>query len=598
MKLNSLKVTHIPYLKILGLAVSLTFLGACASLSPKDNGADQAATELYQEGLDSWQNDDPLFTHWIPRLDPASHKMSGAKSSLLSHILLPRIEGKLPGQPELSDGHFEEVAVPYANATVTFTESQEDIDIWQRIRNGFALPSHTHKDVLAELRWYARHPAYINRVADRAERYLHLIVEEAEKRDMPLEIALLPIVESAFQPFAYSHGRAAGIWQFIPSTGRLYGLKQNWWYDGRRDIDASTKAALNFLTRLKRSFKGDWLLALAAYNSGAGTVSRAIRKNKRKGKPTDFFSLDLPKETRGYVPKLLAISSIIEDPQKYGISLQPIANKPVLEKVDTKKQIDLALAAELADITVEELYMLNPGFNRWATDPKGPHHLLVPIENADIFRENLAALPDNKRVHWERHRIRDGQNLLSIADKYNTTVSLIKDINNIRGNMIRAGQSLIIPVAVKNKSQYVLSAEQRLASLQNTKRSGKQKIKYTVRPGDTLWDISRKHKVGVRSLAKWNGLAPRDTLRAGQKLVIWTKYGQRVASSKTSFSPHSKTQKIRYRVRRGDSLARIADKFNIRIHQVMRWNNLKKGVVLQPGQRLTLHVDVTRQAGV
>ena len=350
--------------------------------------------------------------------------------------------------------------------------------------------------------------------------------------------------------------------------------------------------------RLHRGFKGDWLLALAAYNSGAGTVSKAIRKNQRKGKPTDFFSLDLPDETRGYVPKLLAISTIVDEPEKFGMSLQTIPNEPVLARVETGSQIDLALAAELADISVEELYMLNPGFNRWATDPKGPHFLMVPLENEDTFRENLANLPESERVRWERHRIRQGESLLTIADKYNTTVALIKDVNNIRGNMIRAGQSLIIPVASKNKSQYVLSAEQRLSSLQNRQHSGKQKVTYHVRSGDTLWDISRRYKVGVRSLAKWNGLAPRDTLREGQKLVIWTKYGRQVTAAKENFSPHARTQKIGYRVRRGDSLARIADKFNVRINQVMRWNNLKEGVILRPGQRLTLYVDVTRQAGV
>jgi len=509
--------------------------------------------------------------------------------------------GQFPGQRELPSHLYSEVAIPHnpiEKGTLLFVKSDTSSDIWERIRRGFQL-QHEHAGNKADLRWYVRHQAYIDRVATRAEPYLHLIVEEAEKQGVPLEIALLPIVESAFQPFAYSHGRAAGIWQFIPSTGRLYGLKQNWWYDGRRDVLASTKAAIKMLKRLHRSFKGDWLLALAAYNSGQGTVSKAIRKNRRKGRPTDFWSLDLPKETRGYVPKLLAISAIVENPSKYNIKIKPIANKPYLAKVATTSQIDLALAAELAEISVEKLYLLNPAFNRWATDPNGPHHLLLPIEKAEIFKQNLAALPAKKRVKWARHKIKKGESLLAIADKYNTTVALIKDVNNIRGNMIRQGQGLVIPVAVKSKSQYKLSSSQRLKSLQNTRRQGKHKIVYRVRRGDTLWDISRKHKIGVRTLAKWNGLAPRDTLKTGQKLVIWTKRGRLAKASRDSFSPHASglvTQKIGYRVRRGDSIALIARKFNIGMNDIIRWNGIKKEKYLQPGQRLTLYINVTRQA--
>ena len=201
--------------------------------------------------------------------------------------------------------------------------------IWPRIRDGFAIDTHLdHPWVQSELAWYSKHPEYLFRTMTRAEPFLHYILEEAEKRDMPTELVLLPIVESAYQPFAYSHGRAAGIWQFIPSTGKLYGLEQNWWYDGRRDIYASTQAALNYLQNLNKLFKGDWTLALAAYNSGSGTVQRAIRKNKKKGKPTDFWHLKLPKETRAYVPKLMALKELVENSELYDISLRCIPNAP------------------------------------------------------------------------------------------------------------------------------------------------------------------------------------------------------------------------------------------------------------------------------
>jgi membrane-bound lytic murein transglycosylase D len=539
----------------------------------------------------------PLFEHKDPRTAWNIQAPQAQPFPSQHHAVLV---GQLPGQSELPLAHFEEAAIshnPVDEGTLEYVSYAPADNLWQRVRDGYALPHILHPRITSELNWYKKHQNYLNRVSDRSERYLHLIIEEVERRGMPSEIALLPIVESAFIPFAYSHGRAAGIWQFIPSTGRIYGLKQNWWYDGRRDIAESTRAALDFLQHLNKRFDGDWMLALAAYNSGQGTVSRAMRKNKRKGKPTDFWSLDLPKETRAYVPKLIAISTLIENPAKYGVTLPSIPNEPFMVAVDIKKQIDLTLAAELADISLDELYMLNPGYNRWATDPEGPHRLMVPVEKAEYFEDNLAKLSDSKRVAWERHTIRKGESLLSIADKYNTTVALIKELNDIRGNMIRIKQKLIIPVARKSLNTYSLSADQRLTRLQNTKRSGKHKITYEVRKGDTLWNIARKYKVGVRTLAKWNGLAPRDTLRQGKKLVVWTKRGATIAASNAKFTPRDRTQKINYRVRRGDSLARISQKFKVNLYDLIRWNDVSPKKHLQPGQKLVVYVDVTRQAG-
>ena len=544
-------------------------------------------------------NEPPLFTKIVPTLDPIMWT-NEKEDNLAINSGMPVIVGRLPGQRELPVALFEEAAIPHnlsGQGSIVFVQDDKENNLWVRIRNGFALPHQMNRRIESNIKWYARHPKYLDRVSARAEKYLFQIIEETEKMGMPMEIALLPIVESAFQPFAYSHGRAAGLWQFIPSTGKMYGLKQNWWYDGRRDVTASTIAALKYLKRLHDSLNDDWLLALAAYNSGGGTVRKAIRKNKRKNKPTDFWSLDLPRETRGYVPKLMAIAEIVSDPEKYNIRLPVIKNQAYMAEVDIESQIDLALAAELAEIDLETLYILNPAYNRWATDPNGPHRLLVPIEKAEIFKANLKALPQNKRLTWKRHKIKKGQTLLAIADKYNTTVTLIKDLNQIRGNMIREGQNLIIPISSRNGKTYSLSAEQRLLAIQNTKKKGKEKITYTVKSGDSFWSISRKYKVGHRSLAKWNGLAPRDTLRLGQKLVIWTKNG---AKKRTAFSPHSSkmtSQKINYKVRRGDSLARISQKFKVRIADLKRWNKrLKNQKYLQPGQRITVHVDITNQA--
>ena len=466
--------------------------------------------------------------------------------------------------------------------------------IWDRIRAGFTLPTSQQHKVLSELRWFAKHKAYLNRVVDRAEPFLHFIMEEIDKRGMPAEMALLPIVESAFQPFAYSHGQAAGIWQFIPSTGRHYGLKQNWWYDGRRDIHASTIAALDYLQYLGKAFKGNWLHALAAYNSGIGTVSKAIRKNKRRGKATDFWHLKLPKETQGYVPKLMALTELISNPDKYNVDLKCIQNAPYFNAVNTNAQIDLAVAAELADMDIEELYKLNPGYNRWATDPAGPHQLLIPIEKTDQFKAGLLNIPTKNRITWKRYKIKPDQTLGHIANKFHITVAQLKQINKIRSNNIRVGRHLIIPVASKGMAHYALSKTQRDKQRRAIKRKGKgKKVYHTVRSGDSLWDISRLYKVGTQQVARWNGMSPKDILRAGQKLVIWTKKTLTPRINSSMVGDFIRT--IRYRVRNGDSLYRIAKRFNVSIRDLHKWNPLK-GKYLQPGQSIKVYVDITNQA--
>ncbi len=477
-----------------------------------------------------------------------------------------------------------------------FSETDGNQDLWVRMRSGFSLDLDIDNPRFnAQFNWYKKHQRYIDRTTARSSRYLYHIVQETEKRGMPLELALLPIVESAFDPFAYSHGRASGIWQFIPGTGKAFGLRQDWWYDGRRDIVASTDAALTYLQALANRFDGDWLLALAAYNSGGGTVSKAIRYNKKRGRKTDFWSLKLPKETRAYVPKLLAISRLIQEPGSYGITLQPLPNEPYFDIVKVGSQIDLAQAAKLADITVEELYLLNPGFNRWATSPLGPHRLLIPKTNTEQFKTALASIPSSQRISWQRYTVQSGDSLIRIAKKHNTTPSVIKQTNNLRSNMIRKGQKLLIPVAAKGNAYYAFSSDNRIEKKQNTVPRGKStsKVEYTVRSGDTLWDISRKYKVGVRSLARSNSMAPTDPLKPGKKLVIWTQSAP--TSIATNYSPPSRSniRKVGYRVRKGDSLARIAGKFNVTVKQIVTWNNIDPNKYLKPGQKLKLHVDVT-----
>lgn len=461
-------------------------------------------------------------------------------------------------------------------------------DLWLRIINAYGFNQDIDNPrVRSQLNWYKKHQGYMDRMATRAQRYMFYIAEQIDVRDIPGELALLPIVESAFDPFAYSHGRASGVWQFIPSTGRDFGLTQNWWYDGRRDISASTVAALKYLEALQREFKGDWLLALAAYNTGAGNVRKAIRKNKRKGLPTDFWSLKLPRETRDYVPKLIALAQLIKHPEANGITLKPLINKAYFAEVDTGGQIDLSQLAEVADTPLDEIYKLNPGYNRWATHPNGPHKVLIPVEKEETYLKNIATLPKNARMKWQRYQVKRGDSLITIAKKFHTTPDALKDANNLRRSMIRAGDQLLIPSAYKSLKSYSYSVDTRLSKIQNSSRGKNSgKIEYKVRGGDSFWEIARDHKVGIRELAKWNGMAPGDTLKQGQKLVIW---GQKKLRQSREV-----IRKLTYTVRNGDSLARIADKFRVRVQDLIRWNRQKsKSKYLQPGQKLTLYVDVT-----
>jgi membrane-bound lytic murein transglycosylase D len=467
---------------------------------------------------------------------------------------------------------------------------------WYRLQKGMSLPEVDNKRIKAQLNWYLKHRGYLARVMQRAAPILPFILDELEKKNMPTEMALLPIVESAYQAFAYSHGRASGLWQIIPSTGRNLGLKQNWWYDGRRDIIESTQAAIRYLDGLAREFKGDWDLALASYNAGPGRVRSAIRYNKKKNRPTDFWSLTrLRKETKNYVPKLYALKQIFSNPEKYGLEVLPVSNELSYQIVELDGQIDLALAADLAGISINQIYQLNPAFNRWATPPDGPHRLLLPRDKSEAFSSALLKVPAEKRINWVRHKIKTGETLSQISRRYRTTTALIKKVNKIRGTQIRAGKYLTIPTATKSISSYKLSASARKSKIQNTRRSGDKHV-HIVRSGQSLWSISRNYGVSTSSLAKWNGMAPIDTLRVGQKLVIWTiKAAEVTTASFIDTGPGQNLQALRYTVRKGDSLSRIADRFNIRVSDIKRWNRL--GKYLQPGQKIKLYVDITRQSG-
>ena len=485
-----------------------------------------------------------------------------------------------------------------SNSVISETSERlttQETDVWKRIGSGLTLTRDiSEKTTASKLAWFARNQAYLDRVSGRAEPYLYYIVEELEKRNMPLDLALLPIVESAYNPFAYSRSRASGIWQFMPGTGRIYGLKQNWWYDGRRDIVAATGAALNYLQKLHQEFNGDWLLALAAYNSGEGNVSKAIKRNKKAGKPTDFFSLRLPRETRGYVPSLLAVAEIVSNPGKYKITLKPITNIRYFKQVDINGQIDLATAGELSELSIEELYTLNPGFNRWATDPEGPHRLLIPVDKVTAFENKLATLSFDDRIKWQQHKIKKGESLGLIATKYRTDVSTLKQVNRLRSNTILSGHSLLIPTAQKPLKHYSLSLDSRRYKGLKRSGDGQQRYVYTIKRGDNLWDIGRHYGISVKQLCAWNGLSSRSILRPGKKLEIWveeetdqTAKVVHVVASKTS---NGNPQHVSYTILDGDSLWLISQRFGVSVKQIKKWNSLAKNRYIKPGQVLDIYL--------
>ncbi|MTI14653.1 LysM peptidoglycan-binding domain-containing protein [Sansalvadorimonas verongulae] len=529
-----------------------------------------------------------LFGHSLKLLTPVAFAVALSGCQSLSHV--HTVEG---GQQTTADTSLISDTQSADPAAVANSEEVAPVvvpdlppeDLVTVIREGLNLDLDADNPrIRAELRWYSRHQSYFNRVLKRSEPYLYYIVSEAQRRNIPMEIALLPVIESAFDPFAYSFARASGLWQFMPATGRHYGLEQNWWYDGRRDVVAATDAAYTYLEELNKQFN-DWELALAAYNSGRGTVANAIKRNRKKGKPTDFWSLSLPRETSAYVPKLLAISKIVRNPEKYNIKLNTVPNEPYFKQVNIGQQIDLARAASLAEMKLDDLYRLNPAFNRWATNPDGPHTLLIPIEKADSFKESLDALPPEQRLKWQRYTISSGDSLILIAKRFSTSVDLIRDINQISGSRIVAGKTLLIPVPSKDSDNYSLTAEQRRLAKASRPVKGHNKIDYVVKSGDSFWDIAREYDVTVSKLTSWNSMTPRDTLRIGQKLVIWTTAAKQ--------SSQGVVRKLTYRVRSGDNLSVIAYRYGVKVSDIRNWNNTL-GKYLQPGDTLTLFVDVTR----
>lgn len=467
----------------------------------------------------------------------------------------------------------------------------------ERMRAGFQLPEARNPRLDRQIAWYQRNPSSLRRALDRADPFMGWILDQLEARDMPAELALLPIIESGYHPLAYSPSHASGLWQFMPSTGNRFGLKQDWWYDGRRDVVASTEAALDYLTYLHDEFRGDWLLALAAYNAGEGTIGRALRRNRERGEPEDYWHLDLPGETLAYVPKLLALRDIVATPGHYGIDLPDLDAAPRIALVETAGQIDLGLAANLAGVSVADVQRLNPGLNRGATAPNGPHQLVIPIEAAEQFAVHLAALPPSRRVTWKRHSITRGETLSGIAKRYDTSVALLRQANNLSGNTIKPGNNLLIPVARTQLADFRLQAMREQTERQNAATAKKKTRTYQVRSGDTLWGLARRHNISVTQLTRANGIAANQPLRPGQTLEIDVASApvKQRAAARSKPAPSGR-QSLQYTVRRGDSLYQISRRYQVTVNELRQWNGLTHNQLLRPGQKLTLYVDTSMQA--
>jgi len=387
-------------------------------------------------------------------------------------------------------------------------------DLWDRIVKGYAIPDIDGPLVDKWEQWYVDRPDYVARMVERSRSYLYHIVTEVEARGMPLEIALLPIVESAFNPNAMSTSRASGIWQFMPATGKVFGLEQNWWFDSRRDVVAATSSALDYLQKLHAEFD-DWQLALAAYNWGEGNVRRAVARNRAKGLPADFGNLrKVPDETRNYVPKLQAIKNIIADPQKFGLAMVDVPNAPYFTVVRTTVRMDVQRAAELAELPVDEFLALNPQHNRPVISGADDYAILLPIDKAEIFAAKLDLI-DQPLVSWQAHRMKPGETLPQVAIRYGMSIETLRSVNGIGPRQtVPTGYALLVP----SQRPSAESAESLSNAVFTTVPAGRTFF-YTVRRGDTLGSIAARYGVTTQDMRRWNRLS-HDRVNAGQKLRV------------------------------------------------------------------------------
>ncbi|MBV8467382.1 MAG: LysM peptidoglycan-binding domain-containing protein [Burkholderiales bacterium] len=461
-------------------------------------------------------------------------------------------------------------------------------DLWARLRKGFKLADVDTPQVRQAERFYASKPEYMQRVAERSRRYLYFIVGEVEKRGMPTEIALLPIVESAFMPHAESQARASGLWQFIPSTGQRYGLERTWWYDGRQDVMAATYAALDYLQDLYNQF-GDWQLALAAYNWGEGGVGRALAKTRARGLEDSFDSIRKPNETASYVPKLIAIRNLIANPDAYGLTLPDMPNKPYFEPVSTGRHIDVQLAAKLADTSVEEILHLNPGLIRPVFAYKDDRKLLLPAEKVETFEENLRTY-DKPLLSWQPYVTHHGESIAAIAGKFGMSVAELNDVNKLGNARTAKGQTILVPI----RTDIDASDRQNLAALISGAVAGSndgapaaaQPKSHRVARGETLASIARRYGIKPASLRAMNGLHS-DRVAEGTTLKL-SDGGEQVAHGESRHHDRQGERGTQYVVKRGDTLDEIARAHDVSVSDLKHWNKSIAHGALKVGYKLAI----------
>ena len=495
-------------------------------------------------------------------------------------------------------------------------------NLWDVLRDEFSLPHYEESyAVQAKIEWYMNNQDYLLRTASRAAPYLFYISQQVRKRHLPAELVLLPIVESGYNPFSVSSVGASGIWQLMPDTASGLGVKRDWWYDGRRDVIASTRAALNYLAYLQSFFEGNWLLAIAAYNTGEGNVLTAIKRNIRDGRDTDFWSLPVAQETRDYVPSLLALAAIISRPDRYPVYLPPVRNAPYLAQVDVGTQINLKYAATLAGISHEKLMRLNSGFKGPSTSTSSQYKLVLPIENVEQFTENLARSPLNQKVNWVHYRVKAGDTLFSIAKKFSTSTTDIRKMNHLSKNNVRPGTNLLIPhsggnrdsdddegsdtvtqliaASDNNKKEVVAAAttkSRKSADIVPVVKTKEISGDYTLQPGDTIYmvrakdtveKVANRFHISSKSLRAANQITG-NKLKLGKQLLIPT-HAKTVAKKS---NPEPKLKKVQpgdtiYMVRRGDTIEKIARKFRTTASAI-RITNLIDNGSLSEGENIVI----------
>jgi membrane-bound lytic murein transglycosylase D len=489
---------------------------------------------------------------------------------------------------------------PPADSVVTVRQA----DLWERLRGGFQLDDVKEPAIDAQANWFANHPDFLERTFGRAELWMYYIVGQLEQRNMPRELALLPVIESAFEPYAYSRARASGLWQFVSDTGRRFGLKQDWWYDGRRDPIEATRAALDYLQALHDEFNGDWLLAIAAYNCGELAVERAIDRNRRAGRPTDFWHLKLPAETRGYVPELLAMRRLVLNPGRYGLEFSRILNEPYFVPISTGGQINLQVVADIAGISADDLYTLNPAFHRFATDPTGPNRLLVPVDAAEGLEETLAQLTPEQRMRVEHYTVQHGDTVASIAAHFDTKPEVIRELNDLGANeppVIDTDLRVPSNVALPEKAARAAMLADTPVRLRGRHHRGVRPDIRVVRRGDTLYGIAQRLGTDVHTLAEANGMQPGDRLHAGQRLRVGTSTldtgsalvpsrARATHASGTTVAASDGSRRVVYTVRRGDTLYSIARLLQVTVVQLVGWNGMAGDRSIHPGQTLVAFV--------